>query len=667
MRINPVNYNTSPFNKPNAARNSVNSRQSAANMSDTLCFRGNQKLRNSELDTIAELIKRTDAGRLDEAHGTVQGVYPYGKFIVKSPEPTIHDTSVKEYVILNRLKEDIKGGESIAPKPYTVAQTGNRPYLVEELIPGVHSGEFPMELDDIKELIKDKFIPMDKAGIVNEDLSPRNIMVRPDGSTRIIDFDTFSYLSNSGRPIHSKTAPVEYFAALLPEEKFSNMTRKDSGMLKTIKTVNPSDERFLASFAVDRKIPVGMDDLIHARNLSDNPFISVPSNLTSYESRTIYQRIMAHDIENPIEFIQDYLQLKTNEYHVPMREYLKKLAKSSDTSEAGMLSTEQGAKKLQQAIDFEDLMIGLFSKEKPNVYFAKLEAAKMQLNALLFDVDIARGISNREQIPRAYENLIRVITEGMEAYTDPSQKAYLEAELNYYRGIFANTNLAVTIPKQNIEGSMDILGMWFSDCASDGNSFARLQSRAKDIALDALRPDCPENGIQSLSGEELIKKRRSVAEAIIKRELEPAKNKVSKAQYQKGFTEAVNEVLQEADAGNFDKMFKPAVTSFCGGTGIKEAAQAEEIVSTVAESTKNGFKQLAKKYQNEKYLKLGNKLFVLLGALAVAGAIGAKQYFSAKNKKKELEKEIVLKADNEMRAVKNLSPESASVYSKFLK
>ena len=165
MRINPVNYNIvqiAPKQKVNQTfKNNVNAKTGNFVQQNAPSFTGygsgKYKITDLDLVQISDLIRKTDSQRLDESGKTVQGVYPYaGKYMVKSPDALIHDTALKEYSILNKIR-DLKGGETICPKPFEIAQSANRPFLVEEFIPGKHAGELPITLKDVKGLAE-KFI-----------------------------------------------------------------------------------------------------------------------------------------------------------------------------------------------------------------------------------------------------------------------------------------------------------------------------------------------------------------------------------------------------------------------------------------------------------------------------------------------------------------------------
>ena len=132
MRISPINYNINSFApiKNNQTINKtpigkITGATCVASKSPSFTGYGSGKYKISDIDLkqISELIRKTDSQRLDESGKTVQGVYPYaGKYMVKSPDTLLHDTALKEYAILSKIRE-LKGGEEICPRPFEIAQS----------------------------------------------------------------------------------------------------------------------------------------------------------------------------------------------------------------------------------------------------------------------------------------------------------------------------------------------------------------------------------------------------------------------------------------------------------------------------------------------------------------------------------------------------------------
>lgn len=648
MRISPVNYNIN-YTAPNkrligSMQNNANTKGVYSQVQNFPSFTGygSGKYRITDLDLvqISDLIRKTDSQRLDESGKTVQGVYPYaGKYMVKSPDNLVHDTALKEYAILSKIRE-LSGGEELCPRPFEIAQSANRPFLVEEFIPGKHAGELPINLKEVQRLTE-KLTILDQGGIINQDLSPRNVIYMPNGQTRMIDFDTFSYLTGDGRIIHSQTTPIEFFGTFVPKKNLKNLS---SGTLSDHAFNNlerPIKEKFAASFTCAPKKPLGLRDLSNTRNLSDNPFIGVPSNLSNYEARTLYTRIMDHDIEDPVSFLQDYIQMKARTYHPKMREFLGDL-KIDEGYCDGMgdrISFEQAKLRLKKAIKFEDVYMQLFAKEKPDVYFAKLQAAKIQLNALMAEARVSKHASNSAQVPKAYENVIRVLTEGLDKYSDPRSRFYLKSELERYKQLFSGTNISITSPECRIDATMDILDMWFSDPAFDGKSFAALSRGAKSSAISFLRENgIRENGIVS---DEVMQQ----AETLLRQELEPSKIKVPENKFEEAIKDLMARVVDEAKNAKIKaEKACPAIKYDENGvaTNLREVFGIRTPHLHVAKNPQEALSSFDKAYETQKYLKMGNKLLIGIGVLAVVGIGVLSKYMEHGNKKKEQQKQIVV-------------------------
>ncbi len=651
MRITPVNYNISsytPIQKNKAQKSSIKNNASYVQNPPTFTglSSGRYAITETDLTKISELIGRADSQRLDETGKTVQGVYQYGgKYMVKSPDTLTHDTTLKEFAILSKIRE-LKGGDEICPKPYDIAQCANRPFLVEEFIKGKHAGELPITLKDTEKLTE-KLLILDKAGIINQDLSPRNVIYMPNGQTRMIDFDTFSYLTGDGRTIHSQSTPIEYFANLVPKEKLKHISSGSLGDYDFKNLDLPLEERFAASFACETRRPSGVRDLNHARNIAENPFIGVPSNLSNYEARTIYTRMMDHDIEDPVRFLQDYIQMKTEKYHKPMREFLKKLCVKEEYCDnlGDRIPFEKAKERLRNAIKFEDIYINLFSDEKPDIYFAKLQAAEIQLNALVADAQISKRISNNAQLPKAYENVIRVLVEGLNRYDDPDRRFYLESQLEHYKDVFSRTNLSIIAPKYRIDSTMDILDMWFSDPAFDGNSFANLGLKAKSALISLFT----ENGIrenQTVSNEVIEQ-----AEAMLRRELEPSEIKVPKDKFDEGVKNLLSKIMEEARTLKEQAPSKPPAFKYDKNGAVTNIAEVFGIYVPKLNSCRKpdeALEYFGNNYETAKYVKSGNKLFIGFFALAAVGAGALYRYMQSKNSKQEQQKQVIIETNKNL-------------------
>ena len=677
MRISPINYNINSFapikNNQTIQKTSMNkSTQGAAfavSKSPSFTGYGSGKYKISEIDLkqISELIRKTDSQRLDESGKTLQGVYPYaGKYMVKSPDTLLHDTALKEYAILSKIRE-LKGGEEICPRPFEIAQSATRPFLVEEFIQGKHAGELPISLKEVEKLTE-KILILDKGGIINQDLSPRNVIYMPNGETRMIDFDTFSYLVGDGRIFHSQSTPIEFFATLVPKKNLKNLSSANLGEFDFKNLESSIEEKFAASFTSAGKRPWGLRDLFHARNVSDNPFIGVPSNLANYEARTLYTRIMDHDIEDPVGFLQNYIQMKAEKYHKPMREFIAGLKINEDMCD-GMgdrLTVEEAKSRLEKAIRFEDIYINMFTKEKPDVYFAKLEAAEIQLNALVAEARVSKHLSNSAQVPKAYENVIRVLMEGLDKYDDPDTRYFLDSQLERYKHLFSHTDLSITQPPHRIDATMDILDMWFSDSASDGNSFATLGRKARPSIISLFR----ENGIKENKtvSDEVMQQ----AETLLRQELEPSKTRVPDNKFEEGVKRLLSSIMEEARTMKDEAPKKKPELKYDEkgfATNIKEVFGIATTKLHFKETTDEALDNFSDTYEVQKYVKSGGKLLIGICALAAVGGGILYKYMQAKNKKKELQKQVLIQPEQnypQTNITRTISKDENSPFKSFL-
>lgn len=648
MRINPVYtsvYAKRNLNTGRACKKDACCACAPSLNKDSISFGSLNALGGKDLKNIVTLIMENDESRLD---GTIQGLYQYGRFMVKAPDNSVHDTAIKEFYALTRIGR-IFPDESVAPLPTVVSKVGDRHFLVEEYVKGKHASKLPFSLEDVKESMG-RFVKMDQGGLINQDLAQRNIIVTPEGVSKMIDFDSFSFLADDGRVLHSQSTMPAYFASRVSSAKLKDTDYSGiaGSKLKSAKPVS-FEEMFANSFTVKRKIPTGIQDLIHARNLSDNPFIGVPSNLTSYEGRTIYKRIADNDVEDVVEFLRDYLQLKSQKYHPQMKEFLEKLQINPDLcgTDASRLTLPEAKARLKNAIEYEDLVINLFGKEKPDAYFAKLEAAKMQLNGLLFHENLNKGVSNKEQLHSAYEKLIKVITDGLEEYKSPEHQKFLRLELEQYREVFENTGFSVKKAKQEIVGPLDIVQTWFLDKGVDKKSFSSIRSAVKEEACMSAYQVLHSSKKKGLKGEALIAAQKEAA-ALRAREiiLLEAGGRLSDSDVNKVVEEIAEEAMGAVKKGNGRKIVLKMLDRPANEVRAALKANAlEEAESVVKRSSKkvlsdfqNPDELLAnqiQRFQKNRYIKNGGKLFAGIGILLAAAAFVGFQYNAFKKQQEE--------------------------------
>ena len=570
-----------------------------------------------DLKNIISVIDKYDSSRLD---GTIQKFYQYGDFMVKAPDKDINNGAIKEFFALARLKQAHVAG-SVVPGYATLAKKGSRDFLVEEYVTGQKTSLFPYSIRDAREDVH-IMAQMDRTGIINQDISPTNIFITPTKTRKIIDFDTYSFLSEEGKVLHSQHTAPNYYTAHTPLSQALNPKKINGDILE--KNGRKIEEIFADSFLYKKKTSIGGHDLINLKNLSPNPYINLPSNITNYEARTIYSRMISADIDNPAKFLREYLVAKSD-YHASMRDFLQGLKIKSSADET---IVDAAREKLRNAIDYEDFMSGLFKEERPDPYFAKLEAAKIQLHGLLNYSSAQDPHAAEKHLPAAYQKLITVIHDGLDAYQEPKYQRYLRAELERYENAFKNTKLGIIRPKQDIPKGLDILETWFGGVSLKDVKYPMTN---EEIIQDA------ESAVKSFiqaSGKGLSKAEISAKKAEIIRERVAA-----------GI--AYNESIAGEQIGvNSDAMISAAIqrTKKCGASynisrKLKKIASekaAEELQNaeyTLKDADDTVMKHI-KQHTQKDYIKLGGKYFAWIGAAALVGAIVLKEFIKYKQENK---------------------------------
>ena len=584
MRINPINYEF----KNNKYKQT---QKSTAPLSFT-----SRKVTSKDLDEVVSMIKKYDSSRLD---GTFQKFYQYNDYMVKAPDLSAGGTPIKEFYALSRLEQS-KIGSGIAPKNAVLSRMGNRYFLVEEFVNGKRLSALPSNMEHTDDILKSLF-SMDVSGVVNHDLSPINILIGKDNLPRVTNFDTYSFIANDGKIIQSASTPSIYYLTKTPVAKFAQTGRLDVDSIPAEKGIK---EIFTDSFCLKRKRPLSIHDLSYVRDMSENPYIGLPSNLASFESRTLYKQIMNGDVENPADFLCDYIQKKANTYHTKMRDYLKTLdIKEDGAGSALKLSAQEAKTKLQNAIKYEDFLVNLFGSKKPDPYFGKLEAAKIQLNALLYHCDLDKDVPNSLRLPTAYQKLMKVIGEGLGVYSEPEYRTYLESELERYKNIYGKTGIGQTQAKVLVPKDLDIVESKFKGIT------AKSANLNTDDFLKKILPDLKnktklthENFIFTDGVEEkIIRSGKTKKHGVYRIKSRTSLNK-------KGFEKVFEKVKTQAEE-------------------VVEKAEKTDILDefqdvVVKRNESDLVKKYAKKYTKEEYLKMGGKLFAGLGImLAAAGYI----------------------------------------------
>lgn len=642
MRVNPINQNITIY-KANSCpkRKIVNQRdvfEFSQKHSPSFCGSINN-VSEKQIREIVNLILDSDESRLD---GTIQGLYQYGESMVKAPDVMDRDSVVKEYFALNRAKEIDPTG-SLAPLPKAISKVGERNFLVEEYVDGVHADQRPFRLSDVRRYM-DKFLTMDKGGLISQDLSPRNIKIMPDGTTKIIDFDTFTTLGDDGSILHSQNTMSGYFASRIPGRDIQSVTRGDylSRSLVPTEEVTPL-QRFGRSFFHTRRKPSGMQDLLYIRNMSENPYIMVPSNLTNFESRTMFNRIMNSDVEDPVEFLRSYLQMKSTRYHSSMADYLKtiNLHDGTEVVRTGKLKLSEAEANLAKAIEYEEFLARLF-KDKPDPYFAKLEAAKIQVNALLYHEDFDRHLPNKSQLHAAYDKLMKIITDGIQSYPEPDYQRYLRTELTRYRDAFESTDFSIREPDQGILKRLNMLETWFGSIGTDKGSFVALKDSIKEQTVDSIYSYIQSVETKALTRDVIVAGEMDIAKASAARFMSVLGDRVPKRAYELGAREIAQEAIAEAHgSAKYKQLLSKAasdLTTIVGDITDREAPKsAFRRVSKSYKPSKpmeETLKSFGKKYQKHHYEKMGGGVFIGLGAIIAAGSLMIKKYNEVKSRNK---------------------------------
>lgn len=251
--------------------------------------------------------------------------------------------NVKEHrilTIINAINPDI------AVRPVGLVFNGNKNYLAEEFVNGVH----PVKSHFTKEHLKDIFekcYELDINGIVNNDLQNGNIFLLDDKKTKFIDFGSYSILQNNGSYLNS-----DYFNE---QDIFS----KD--FLNT-RMKSPLENRFMANYYLKENI---VEPIMYL----ENPHLKIKSNAQVFEYRTLYDYLDKGREENPKEFFRTYLQSKAENYHGKMVEFLEKLPVSKDTPKEYEMH--------QNAIKHEKMLKEVFSNPSDDVI--RTEMGKIQL------------------------------------------------------------------------------------------------------------------------------------------------------------------------------------------------------------------------------------------------------------------------------------------------
>lgn len=254
---------------------------------------------------------------------------------------------------------------------------------------------------------------MDTNGIINCDLQAGNIFI-DNNKIKLIDFGSYNLIVNDGFVAGSDNIPFEFFK---PNRQIFNETNLDFSI------------RFMKTFLAPK--------FSDTKNLMDNPYINMPSNVTNFELRTLYTHLLDKSEENPLEFFKGYLKLKANEYHLKLKSFMQSL-KPEDLVNNGIDNEQIKAIKegLKNAIGFEELTQNLLQSNDEDIIKAQL--AKLQLRTFLNLGDSLKSpIENSKKLQAAYNNLILILEEGIKN-NDGDKKEYFSKTLEFFKKAFEN-------------------------------------------------------------------------------------------------------------------------------------------------------------------------------------------------------------------------------------
>lgn len=647
MRINPTNitsYGISPY-----SGGSNNQPRSFVSFTASKEKETQAKVRGIRDSLIEQYLKKIDEYDNALPLGKFQGVYEFKPYMVKSPGGDKYAVPIKEYYILdiiNNAPEDIK--TDIAPKPIRFIDDTKRCYLFEEYIEGMHANnDRPVKMSDIRTFL-DKLTLLDKNGIVNRDIQPSNIITDSKGNyARLVDFDTYTFLDEAGRISHSEYKPYTFY--------MKEMRKNGLEAIPHIQQNLSPKEKFALSFTHERKKPCGLFDLVYIQNMPDNPYISAPSNLPNFESKTLYRKIMDHDMreDGVISLIKEYRKYKGEVYHPSMKEFLKSLSGILDNTEGtlNIKDAKAASKRLKDAVEYEEFLSKLMASSKAEDYFAKLDAVKMQLNAMTYA--FSSGECTRDNLHSAYTDLIRVISEGVETYDDKDIQRYLKDQLKMYVDAFSNTDFALTYTIDRVPHNFNILSVFFHDDAKDTRSFPYVFDKAKisaRSAVSALRQN------PDISEEELIKRARKIATD----ELEVAGAKVTKAHYDSAVQEVIDYALDKVKKGEsfIEKIEQTANDAY------------EQSIRSLRPPVKrklSDFDGYTSDLDRALILnKIGGRNFAIIGTLIALGAYGVYRAVKFQNEKKEKTKLALLTSNQDV--LNNIKNDSKlDMFKQFIK
>ncbi len=246
------------------------------------------------------------------------------------------------------------------------------------------------------------FLDLDKKGLVNFDLSPENLALTPEGDVRILNFGRYSFINNKGEIVSSNIGKESIEA--LRENTKATLPERLKGTFFNFHTYSGNISK----------------NYLHG---SQNPWLYMQSNTTSFETQSLYPFLTDKSSSNPLETFKEYLKAKSEAYYMPYTEFIKNIS----LGDTGIYIAPPQAKK--NSVKYFESLIQLISDQDDN--FIKAEAAKMQFRK---SFEASGGKYNVELLS-AYRQLNRILYK-LRNYDGNPYKCYANYNLNFFETLY---------------------------------------------------------------------------------------------------------------------------------------------------------------------------------------------------------------------------------------